>query len=95
MIKYILSIAIIIFTTSLWALPHKKNIGILHLFGDKVNLRQKPDPNSSIIETIAIAKTVTVEKKTSILYDSGGLIDYWYQVKTESGKSDIYGGSPC
>lgn len=86
MIAHILSVAIIIFATSLCALPHNKRIGIVHLFGDKVNVRQKPDPNSSILETIAIAKTVTVEKKTSILYDSGGLIDYWYQVKTESGK---------
>jgi hypothetical protein len=68
----------------------------VHIFGDKVNIREEPSVTSNIIETLPIGYPVYIVEKTDERYDINGYIAPWYQVsftyENEDKEGYLWGG---
>jgi hypothetical protein len=61
------------------------------LFGDNVNLREKPSTTSKEITRLRIGFGVTILAKTNIIFESNSEKTYWYEVQYKDQKGFLPG----
>ena len=89
--KYILSVLLLLSATCAYAFPHTIT-SPAYTFGDRINIRSKPDIESGILNTIPVGTLLKVIQNTKIIYMDSGLTDYWYKISCNPyGKGDITG----
>lgn len=67
-----------------------------NLFGDKVNVREKPSVDAGTIVNLSIGTPVLLMSKAESVYDENGYSTNWYEVKIAYGGSEktgyVWGG---
>ncbi len=61
------------------------------LFGDNVNLREKPSTTSKELTRLRIGFEVKIIAKTAVIFESGNSKTYWYEVEYKGQKGFIPG----
>ncbi len=54
---------------------------IVHSFGDKVNIRKKPETGAAVMDQLQISAPVKIIEKTDKVLEMNGFKDYWYKVE--------------
>ena len=69
-----------------------KRIGIQRVFGEKGNIREKPDIKSKLQNQIPVGSSLKVLKRTEEYMTFDGITDYWYQIQNASKTGYMWGG---
>jgi hypothetical protein len=69
-----------------------KKSGIQRVFGEKGNIREKPDIKSKIQSQIPAGSSLKIIKRVEEYMTIDGVTDYWYQIQNASKSGYMWGG---
>ncbi len=69
-----------------------KKSGIQRVFGEKGNIREKPDIKSKLQSQIPAGSSLKIIKRVEDFMTVDGVTDYWYQIQNASKTGYMWGG---
>ncbi len=78
-------------TPSVYNFGHFQDGSTLYLFGDRVNMRAKPDTKSPVVKMLTVGSRLTVVGEPAGSFKTGGFTSDWYKVKYEEQQETLEG----
>lgn len=63
-----------------------------HVFGEKVNLREKPDTKSKVISVLNPGDPILILEQSKQKLEQNNLAEYWYKIKFKNFTGYLWGG---